>query len=129
MYKEINDNFNESEDLFKMARVGYTNDSYEIYVNTDDSGNMPHFHYRKKGSWEGHTCICLEKSEYFHHEKKQAVLNKKQRKYLIDFLKAKPAKAPLYDTNWRYLVDVWNMNNSNVYVDSNLEMPDYMKLK
>ena len=129
MYKEINDNLKETEDLFEMARVGYTNDSYEIYVNTNDSGNIPHFHYRKSGNWDDHTCICLESAQYFHHGNKQAVLNKSQRKELVDFLKAKPTKAPLYDTNWRYLVDAWNMNNSKVNVDSNLEMPDYMKLK
>ena len=34
------------QDVFGMARVGFTPDRYEIYVNTNDSGKFPHFHYR-----------------------------------------------------------------------------------
>ena len=30
-----------------MARIGFTDGGFEIYVNTDDGGNIPHFHYRK----------------------------------------------------------------------------------
>ena len=34
------------QDIFGMARVGSTSDKYEIYVNTNDGGKFPHFHYR-----------------------------------------------------------------------------------
>lgn len=30
-------------ELYEMARVGYMGD-YEVYVNTDDPGIIPHFH-------------------------------------------------------------------------------------
>lgn len=36
------------KDIYEMARVGFTSDSFEVYVNTNDSGDTPHFHYRYK---------------------------------------------------------------------------------
>ena len=129
MYSGIKNNLKETEYLTEMARIGFTNDSHEIYVNTDDAGNIPHFHYRKRGSWDEHTCICLESAEYFHHGDKQTILSLKQRKELVNFLNDKPIKAQRYNTNWEYLLDAWNMNNSSVEVDPNLSMPNYLELK
>ena len=126
LYKEINDNL--QEPLLEMARIGFTNDSYEVYVNTDDPGDIPHFHYRKKGTWEGHTCIRLDKPEYFQHGDKQATLNSKQKKELVNFLKSKPLKAKRFDTNWEYLINEWNANNSNIEIAEDTKMPDYNKL-
>lgn len=129
MYKEIKDNLKLTEqDLYEMARIGFTNDSYEVYVNTDDLGSIPHFHYRKQGSWEGHTCIRLDKAEYFLHGDKQATLNAKQKKELIMFLQSKPTRKTMYATNWEYLLDAWNTNNSNVEISTDSSMPDYTKL-
>lgn len=51
LYGNISNNL--QQDLTEMARIGYTDDGFEVYVNTDD-GNTPHFHYRIKGSWEFH---------------------------------------------------------------------------
>ena len=31
----------------EIARIGFTDDEYEIYVVTDDNGKIPHFHYLK----------------------------------------------------------------------------------
>ena len=31
--------------LEEMARIGYTEDGFEIFVYTNDGGNIPHFHY------------------------------------------------------------------------------------
>lgn len=126
LYKEINDNL--QEPLLEMARIGFTNDSYEVYVNTDDPGDIPHFHYRKKGTWEGHTYIRLDKPEYFQHGDKQATLNSKQKKELVNFLKSKPLKAKRFDTNWEYLINEWNANNSNIEIAEDTKMPDYNKL-
>ena len=33
------------KELYEMARAGYI-DNLEIFVNTDDSGNIAHFHIR-----------------------------------------------------------------------------------
>lgn len=40
----------EGKNLLEMSRIGFTNDGFEVYINTDDEGNYPHFHYRTKGS-------------------------------------------------------------------------------
>ena len=69
-----------NNNLTEMARIGFTDDMYEIYINTDDPGNIPHFHYRKANKWsEFHTCIKIASAEYFHHTGKEDVLNSKQR--------------------------------------------------
>lgn len=111
----------------EMARIGYTDDGFEVYVNTDDGGNIPHFHYRVKGSWDNHTCIKLDKPEYFHHDGKESLLNSKQRKNLIQFLNRFDDEEG--KTNWQILVIEWNRNNSNKKVDRNIPMPDYTKLQ
>ena len=37
---------NPNQEVLGMARVGFTPDSYEAYVSTNDGGRIPHFHYR-----------------------------------------------------------------------------------
>lgn len=122
--------------LLEMAvTVGVTEDSYLIYVNSDDSGYIPHFHYvdetsrgrdKKKGF---HTCIRLDKPEYFHHTGKEGTLNSKQLKELIEFLNSPFSKPKFNGTNWDYMVMIWNMNNSKQNVDEDMNIPDYSKLK
>lgn len=118
------------------ARVGITKDNYLIYVNSDDKGFIPHFHYvdaasrgtdKKKGF---HTCIKIEKSEYFLHEGKMNTLNQSQREELNKFL-SQPFKRAKFSggTNWDYVVSLWNDNNSSKNVDEDLEMPDYTNIK
>ena len=114
--------------LNEMARVGFTSDSYEIYVRTNDSGNIPHFHY-----WDTltkgdvfHTCIRIDSPEYFHHTGKEDELNSKQKKSLIQFLLKQHSTLGI--SNWKYLIALWNDNNSDVYVDIDSEMPDYSTL-
>ena len=128
---EIHNKSIEGINLEEMARIGYTADSYEVYVNTDDGGNIPHFHYRKgtNGSYEFHTCIRIDKAEYFHHTGKEEILSSSQRKELVNFLNTKPSKSKSYDTNWDFVKDMWNANNYNVEVDLNQEIPDYINLK
>lgn len=114
------------QDLLEMARVGFTDDQYEIYVNTDDSGKIPHFHYRKKNEWDKfHTCIKIEKAEYFLHGGKNDKLNSRQKKELIIFLNKKTNRNM---RNWDHIVDMWNMNNSDVLVDESTKMPNYNNL-
>lgn len=118
----------EKYNLTEMARIGFTNDGFEVYVNTDDGGNIPHFHYRTKSTWKFHSCIKIEKSEYFEHEGKEGKLNSSQRKELIKFLQSID-KHDKTKTNWQTLINEWNRNNSNKQVDENLKMPDYNKLR
>lgn len=117
-------------DLTEMARVGFTSDNvFEVYVHTDDSGKIPHFHVwdaETKGD-KFHTCIRIDSPAYFHHTGKEGVLNSKEKKNLVQFLKSS-CKNKKFDTNWELLVFMWNLNNSDVEIDSMQEMPDYLKL-
>lgn len=125
----INQLVNENKkNLTEMARIGFTDDGFEVYINTDDGGNIPHFHYRTKNTWEFHTCIRLDIAEYFHHDGKEDILNSKQRKQLVKFLKAEP-RNKRYKTNWERVLADWNDNNSDIEIDENLDMPNYLDLK
>ena len=65
-----NTSMEESHDkmLLEMAQIGTFN-KYTIIVWTNDSGNIPHFHIVDSSTRgeEFHTCIKIEKPEYFHH--------------------------------------------------------------
>lgn len=118
--------------LNEMARVGFVGHKYEIYVRTNDKGNIPHFHM-----WDietmgdkFHTCIKLTVPEYFHHEGKEGILSSKERRELVKFLESPRKKSRYPITNWEYLIDLWNdNNNSSMNVDPDQEMPDYNNLK
>lgn len=116
--------------LLEMARVGFIDDKYEVYIHTDDPGNIPHFHIwdAETRGQKFHTCIRIESPEYFHHTGKEDYLNSSMRKELIKFLKSKPTKLKRYNTNWEVVVDMWNANNSKANVPDDLPMPDYTKL-
>lgn len=124
---EIKD-YAEARLLGEMARIGYLG-SYEIYVRTDDPGKIPHMHIWDRGTkgQKFHTCIRLDKAEYFHHTGKEDELNSAERKKLVEFLKSKHPKFKM--TNWKYLLIQWNENNSDIYIDEKSKMPDYRKLK
>lgn len=120
------------EYLIEMARVGFIDkNKLEIYVRTNDAGKIPHFHIWDTSTRGDklHSCIKIEVPEYFPHEGKEDVLNAKQIKDLLKFLKTPPLKTTRYDNNWQVLLDMWNLNNSDINVDTNLEIPDYNLLK
>ena len=122
--------------LTEMASLGIIG-GMQIFVRTNDAGKIPHFHIwdansrgtdKKKGF---HTCIRIDKCEYFLHEgKMDAIDDKKARELLVNFLNSKSSSKRFKDfTNWQVLVVLWNMNNSDVEVDEDIEMPDYTQLK
>lgn len=115
-----------------VARVRFASDSYEVYVNTDDGGKIPHFHYRLKNDWNKfHKCIKIESPEYFHHTGKESVLNSKQIRSLIRFLKS-PVSLSQYtkkfSNNFELIIFLWNINNSDVIVDPETKIPYYYQL-
>lgn len=116
--------------LEEMARVGYTDDNYEIFVFTNDSGNIPHFHYRSDNK-KFNTCICIEKCSYFLHGNKQDKLNSSQRKSLDKFMGSECKITKHFTgTYWDYVVSLWNANNSSIKIDeNNVNKPDYTKLR
>lgn len=122
---EIQDKkYDKNLELEEMARVGYLTPKLEIYVNTNDGGDIPHFHIRDVSSRgnEFHTCIQIKENKYFHHTGKEDVLNSKERKQLNDFLQSNDKYGEL---NWKVLIKEWNRNNSNMEVDINTPQPNY----
>lgn len=112
----------------EMASIGITDDNYEVYVNSNDGGKIPHFHYRNPDDWKSfHTCIRIDDAGYFHHGNKDCILNSKQRKNLIKFLRSAP-KDRRFKTNWDYIVYLWNTNNSDTRIDKYMMMPNYNSL-
>ena len=120
-----------SDNIFGMARVGYSG-GLEVYVNTNDSGNIPHFHLRREGEWgKFHTCIKIESPEYFWHEGKRGVLNSGQRKALVEFMKSPVGinkYANRFENNWELICFMWDINNSDMQISNDATMPDYTLL-
>lgn len=116
------------QEIFGMARVGFINE-LEVYVNTNDSGKIPHFHLRNRSEWNKfHTCIEITKSEYFLHGSKQDTLNASQRADLDRFMKSKVSSKKyvnLFENNWQLVCFLWDINNSDVEIPEDVKMPDY----
>ena len=116
------------DEMYEMASVGFLTPKLEIYVNTNDGGDIPHFHIwdtTTRGD-KFHTCIQIKDNKYFHHTGKEDFLNSKMRKYLIKFLQSNDEYGEL---NWKVLIKEWNRNNSNMKVDINTTMPDYSDIE
>lgn len=126
------------QNIYGMSRAGKISadgDTFEIYVNTDDAGKIPHFHLRCINEWNKfHSCIRVESAKYFLHGSKDDKLNSKQRKELQKFM-LEPSTAKLYDengnriNNWQYICILWNDNNSDVMISEDAIQPDYTQLK
>lgn len=117
--------------LAEMARVGKIDDEYDVVIWPKDNGDTPHFHIwdsNTRGS-KFHTCIKIEKPEYFHHTGKEGVLNTKMKKELIRFLESPYRVKKMHVSNWEMVLSLWNDNESKHNVDEDLPMPDYMQLK
>ena len=90
--------------LYEMASVGYfttfkengkqESPKFKVFVCGDD-GEIPHMHIcdDETDGKKIHTCVCLDKIEYFHHTGKEDILTPKQKKYLVDFLKEECKKT------------------------------------
>ena len=119
------------ENVYGMSRIGYS-EGLEIYVNTNDGGNIPHFHMRDSEDWDKfHTFIQIEQPEYFLHGNKQDTLNSKQKSALQEFMisKVKLKKyADKFTNNWELVCFLWDMNNSNISISDDAEQPDYRLL-
>ena len=133
-YDLVLNELNKDYNISGITRIGFTDKGYEVFIVTDDDllSDIPHFHYRKKKKGkpnEFHTCIKLDKAEYYHHNDNEDKLNKKQIENLIDFLNSKPLNTKHFKSNWELLLFIWNTQNNNIIVNHNLEIPDYNKLK
>lgn len=120
------------QDIYGMARVGYSGD-LEVYVNTDDGGNLPHFHVRLKNNGDKfHSCIRLDCAEYFLHAGKEDKLNSHQRKILQQFMEDTvelPRYKDKFNNNWELACFLWDTNNSDATIDDYVVQPDYRNLE
>jgi hypothetical protein len=124
------------QDIYGMSRVGTINSKgteFEIYVNTNDGGMIPHFHFRDRNDWNKfHTCIEIEQNKYFHHTGKEDVLNSAQRKLLQDFMTS-PVQIKKYrdkvNNNWELICFMWDFNNSSMMIPVDAEQPDYTTIE
>ena len=121
-----------TQDIFGMARVGFV-DSFEVYVNTNDAGNIPHFHIRDINDWHKfHTCIEIAKAKYFHHGEKTDILNSRQRRSLAEFMES-PISNPKYGDKfsnvWELVCFLWEINNSQMPLPDDIEMPNYREIE
>lgn len=114
-------------ELFEMAACGYTEGMY-LVIFTNDGGWVPHFHVFNNQNPKKTTvnaCLKLETPEYFKHGNHTDILNAKQVKQLVKFLKSEMRPDMTW---WQHLVDTWNSNNSKQELPYNLPMPDYTSL-
>lgn len=120
---------NEKQGLIEMAKIGEIK-NYTIIVWTNDNGNIPHFHIVDSNTLgkQFHTCVQIEKPEYFHHTGKEDTLNSKEKKELIKFFQASDPDE-VFGTNWDVLLYEWNKNNNRKRISRDTEMPDYILLK
>ena len=114
--------------LMEMATVGKLNNLLTVIIRTNDPGNIPHFHIVDNETFGSkfHTCVKIEKPEYFIHTGKEDILNSKLRKELIEFFGCSDKWGV---NHWDIVLQEWNRNNSHIEIDPHTPMPDYTKLK
>ena len=123
----------DNEYLVEMATIkwGFMSIKLAVYEN---EGSYPHFHFYKglkpeggipKEYRNGGGCICLEEAKYFIHENHTETMEPKEIKGLIKFLKS-PHKSFKNITNWEYIIDLWNTNNTDQkQLDLSISIPEY----
>ena len=127
--------FGKIKNLTEMARIGFIPsgdvNGIEVYVHTDDSGNIPHFHVRKRSSHNGfewESCVRYDSPEYFFHSRYNKKLDTKIAKQLDAMLRMVDEKDRNHRTYWEKAVDDWNDNNSSMELPIDIKQPDYTQL-
>jgi len=123
--------FIEDEGIPDFSRIGFTDDGFEIFVGTDDPGEIPHFHYRNADR-SVNTGIQILKAEYFFLGEFRGTLDEIQRENLQKFLLTSCEEcSSLRYNNWEYIIVQWNMNNSrDVWINlKDVAQPDYTLIK
>lgn len=133
----VQETLNEIGQLDEMARVGYVGGEYEVYVRTNDGGNIPHVHIRDTNT-QGNlfeTCVELERNRYFLHGNIQDTLSQKECKAFNRFMHEEMHSRTFNGTMYEFAVDMWNKNNSHVNIDVKYDtndkpiIPDYTTIE
>ena len=116
------------------TKVGEFGD-YTVFIVSDDTGTVPHFHImdsisfknKDQGEWLFHTCLEIRNPKYFSHNDIIAKdkIDEDLDDELTTFLKSEKLDNITY---WRYLLILWNDNNSSKPVDYEIPVPDYASM-
>lgn len=129
------------EPLYEMARVGFISSgnkqtTFDVFVRTDDPGNVPHVHIQSKNK-KFKTCIRLDTNKYFLHGEWRDMFNTKQCKLFNNFMRSTCNDISRYEnaTMYEFAIDMWNKNNSKRKIDikrdnnNNVIIPDYNSIQ
>lgn len=131
----IQQSHKQDDQFDEIARVGFIGEhnELEVFVRTDDTGSVPHFHVRDhetKGEiFEA--CVELFANRYFHHEHLSDVLSSSQRTLLAEFMESPNDYFP---SNYEATIYAWNANNETRKVEvmkderGNVIIPDYCSI-
>ena len=108
---------------------------FEAFVGEFEGNNIPHFHLENKVR-KLKTAIRLDMPFYILHGDKTYILNSKEKKLFILWIKSKPKKivkgneqdGELPQNNWENLRNMWN----NYYPQAKIkcsDMPNYSLLE
>lgn len=111
---------------------------FNVQLGESEGKNIPHFHLDNGeiGNKKKKTAIRLDMPFYFLHGDKTYILNSKEKKLFILWIKSKPKKivkgneqdGELPQNNWENLRNMWN----NYYLQAKIkcsDMPNYSLLE
>lgn len=111
---------------------------FNVQLGESEGENIPHFHLDNGeiGRKKKKTAIRLDMPFYFLHGDKTYILNSKEKKLFVLWIKSKPKKiikgneqdGKLPQTNWENLRNMWN----NYYPQAKInysDMPNYSLLE
>lgn len=105
-----------------ISRIGFIDD-LEVYVNTDDSGSVPHFHIKSKdGSF--HSSVCIETPEYYFHDGDRDKLDPGTAAKLQRFMQSPVPFGKYRLSYWECLCISWEANNQGSQIKAE-KQPDY----
>jgi len=110
----------------------------DLYIDTNDIQETPHFHIRNRRSGLGNnygflTGIEFKRPAYIHQQDPIHVLDDDEKKALNDFFRTVVTDFTKFResgiTIWDMCCIIWNWNNlENEQLPDDLEMPDYTML-
>ncbi|MBD5526748.1 MAG: hypothetical protein HDR04_20585 [Lachnospiraceae bacterium] len=104
-----------------------------IAIGVDESIDEAHFHvFRNEIDfklWKNGTCLLFKDNKYINHGKNMEILTKDELNHLGKQLRSKPLPGLWGDSNWQFLINLWNANNYDFCIDLNTPMPEYRTMK
>ena len=110
----------------------YSKGNLIIAVGVDESIDEPHFHvFRSETdfkSWKNGASLLFKENKYINHGKNMEILTRDELNDLGKQLQSKPLPGLWGDSNWQWLICLWNANNYKSCIDLNIPMPEYKEM-